>query len=364
MTAYRNLLLQNESGIRAFESMAKEAGSQDKMNGTALCDFDKDGTPELLFFTSDALTSYSKLHMFTFADGKVKELKYKWTPEVQYDYGRDVYEEEGLMTAFYEAAYLNYVVYKEKGGNGITIHSILYDDGINQTTNRYSMNESKQLERTDLFSHEIVYDFDTDSESVLYFLNDEKCSSEQYKKQLDSSANNVETVLFRFLPDEEYVSMDEDGFDPTVWKATEGKETCKAYDDMIKELNVSGNTNALETKTGPAEMSIDEVNEAIIGDWVPETTSDVYEWYSFKYYEEGADHSTFLVTKEYVGTDGGASGEVEVSKQGTMVTYTAIPDSPLAAGGDLGTITVDISSIDKGILIIGGEKYIRKTDDN
>jgi len=126
---------------------------------------------------------------------------------------------------------------------------LLYnDDGyyIEDTTNRYTLNASKELDRTDVFSHSIQFDDETDGSETKYFSNYKECTQAQYEKQYDASVDNIETVLFRFLPS--YVDdIDSYGTNPKVWKITEGKDASITYDEMIRNLTVSDSKPVVES---------------------------------------------------------------------------------------------------------------------
>ena len=264
MNAYRKLLEQNEFEIREYEYPTDEEGYLldywGDRKGTALCDFDKDNIPELLFYTYE---DYEEtLHIVTYSSGEAYELQYKWTPVAEKDYGREEYEQEGRLSMSQEVATSYFLVYKEKGVNGVSVHSLHYDEELSEeTTNRYQMTSSREMDRIDIFSHSKEFDYIDSDEiepevEVRYISNDAGCSREQYEKLLNASVDGIETVLFRCLPyeEDEYSYMEEEGMHKTIWQSTEDKDISITYDEMIELLTVSVSAPEGETTDNNDQM--------------------------------------------------------------------------------------------------------------
>ena len=248
-TAYRKILEENVTGIDNYE-FAEYAG-MDQRKGTALCDLNEDGVEELLFFTLEE-QCIEKLHIYTYQDGKAREITYTWDDGLADD-GEGAADR---MQIGQVAGGSDYIVYKEKDQKGFTTYSNSSDETIDCTLNRYEMDASCKTDRISLLGMWfLLFDVDNNGEYgpdyATYYKDKKQCSREEYHEIVDPSMENIETVIFRFYYDEDSGAEYYDH--PTMWKNTKGKEISLYYEDMISKLEVAQTEEPPEDNSGMSE---------------------------------------------------------------------------------------------------------------
>ena len=141
-------------------------------------------------------------------------------------------------------------------------------------------------------------------------------------------------------------------------------------------VTASGDPQAVENEETTSEsvsedsaMSQDEVIEAIIGVWLPESIDESSMACHFGYLGNGGISSTggvfgaetFLVIPAECGSCGGASAMI-TSLDGTTMNCSPIEDA-YAAGASVSEMQIDISQIDDDVIVINGVQYERYSDD-
>ena len=265
-TAYRGILEENASGIYNYEH--PEYG--EPREGTALCDLNGDGVDELLFFVAESF-ELETMHIYTYQDGKAREITYDWDSGVP-DLGG---ESADRMQIAQVAGGADYIVYKEKGQKGFTTYSNITDEEIFCTTNRYEMDASCNTSRTALLGMwYMLVDLDNNGkfgpDYATYYKDHNKCSRDEYNEIMDPSIENIETVIFRFYDDG---SDGEGEYDdhPAMWRNTKGKAISLYYEDMLSKLRVA----AAETQTGSGTLADADYPETINGGMTKEETESI-----------------------------------------------------------------------------------------
>lgn len=263
--AYLEVLKEHSGPIRDYEY--PEYASLGTRPGTALCDLNGDGVDELLFFASDEPYT-EELFIYTFKDGKAKEITYPWQSVGSVHHEDTEYDR---MNAVQAAGGAEYVVYKEKGQKGFTTYSTITDEEIDTVTNRIAIGKDGNAKRISLVGMWfLLYDAGGDGnygpDHAEYSSDNEACTREQYETVMDQSVGDLETCLFRYVmgeEDEERGHQD----NPKLWDKTKDEAVSISYDDMIAKLSEGANAEKEDGKTPEknSRMSEDGANmEALL----------------------------------------------------------------------------------------------------
>lgn len=258
--AYLDVLKDHSDLIEAYEYPEFEfIGTRP---GTALCDLDEDGVDELLFFTSDDPYT-EEMFVYTYRDGKAKELTYQWE-SIGSVHPEDENTEHDRMKVAQAGGGSDYVVYKEKGQKGFTTYSTITDEATDTVTNRIGIGKDGNAERISLIGMQYQYD-DSDGDgnygpSNGEFTSDHKeCTEEQYETIMDQSVDDLETCLFRFVQTGEGGERGHQD-NPKLWDETKDEAVSIFYEDMIAKLSDGSDTE----KEG--EEKTPEKDSAMSGD--------------------------------------------------------------------------------------------------
>lgn len=263
--AYREILEANEEGIRNYEDPEGFGETFAGRKGTALCDLDEDGTPELLFMESEEYPEV--LHIYSYKNGEAGEWTYPWTRSVAYEEESTKYDRMSIAQV---AGGSDYVVYKEKGVKGFTTYSTITDMILEAATNRYEIGDAGDIDRISLLGMRFSYeDEDSDGkygpEYAEFYDTYNKISREEYEKTMNASVDAMDTVLFRFERLGEEVDVDTYKADnnPALWEKARGKEISIRYDEMLQKLPAA-EENEPDAKTADAVSDDGKNMEALL----------------------------------------------------------------------------------------------------
>lgn len=188
-SAYKEILDSNSDLIYDYE-YGREEYEQGRNEVAALYDMDKDGTPELWFFTY--IDYAAELNIYTYADGKATKLPYKC---VYYWKGNDKQDDDGFHD-LYAAGGMNYIVFSEEGKNGFTVCSEITDESTNTEINSYTY-ESGKISYPDFLDciHYYIGMDGTANESYECTQNGSDISQKDYEKAKQRIIDNMDQVI-------------------------------------------------------------------------------------------------------------------------------------------------------------------------
>lgn len=234
--AYIKVLQDNGEAIRAYE--LGYYGEKQKP-GTALCDLNGDGIPELLFFTqqSEDYAGLCELSIYTFDGKNARKVDYTCSSASGEDKGEE-------KRPYYDAQVAGgtvYIIYTEKETGHFNIYSTITDESIMVQMNRYSMDKKGSISEIQRLGYRfsfVEYDGNTyvgsrdkvDYKDAEMYIDGAKASEEEYLKAYDAARDAMNEVIF--CSDNGYRGDDE-----AIWEEAGQKQSLALYyNDLLKKM--------------------------------------------------------------------------------------------------------------------------------
>lgn len=223
--AYKNILKENEDTIQAYTWQNEFVNDVPEYGPAALCDIDEDGIPEL-FFVSANNEYYARLNIFTYKDGKAKELAIDATFHSSVIDDKQSIDENVASGA-------TYLVYKCKEPGRFNIYHGIGDEGYDYTMQEYRMSDNG-IEKIGRLEDNYYLDWDDEQDVPIgykdkWYKNDKRISEKEFLKEWTATREDMDTdniILFSGWAD-----------DVSHFKLLrEHGALCMPYDKMIQKL--------------------------------------------------------------------------------------------------------------------------------
>lgn len=264
--AYREVLEDHEEAIRSYEKQEYGGGVE---RSTSLCDINRDGVPELLFFAWKKDNYSAELQIYTYLEDHAKKIRYSCTSPSGDDDHFAV--NDAPYSDLFVAGGTKYAIYTERGSNIFTIYSTITDENILMQMNRFEMNATGDVTELEELGYNysfVKYDGDTylystdevDYEDADLYRNGKIISSSEFLKAYEASRDAMDLVVF----------CSENGWrgdDKVLWdKAENGKNCSMSFDSMMEQLQTGEEDGMNDSQTGDdaADAEYGQIMEKVL----------------------------------------------------------------------------------------------------